>query len=51
MRVFGTSEDFIVNKRWIMHNFFKSPEKMKAMSWWLGGVWVNGEPKAVPATH
>lgn len=51
MRVFGTSEDWIINKRWIMHKFFKSQEKIKAVSWRLGGAWVNGEPKAMPGTH
>lgn len=33
MGIFGTSEDWITNKRWIKHNFIKSLEKMEAMSW------------------
>lgn len=50
-RVFGTSEDQVINKTWITHNFFQSLEKMKAVSWQQGDVWENGESKGAVGTH
>lgn len=46
-----TSEDLIINKGQIMLNFFTSQEKMEDMSGWLGGVWTNGEPEAMPGVY
>lgn len=47
MRIFGTLENWVINMMWVMHNIFKSLEKMKAVSWQLGVVWEKGESKVL----